>query len=114
MAKRPGSNTTPSEPNRLDGTPQPGKVTRYVPNKDEGRTVAADLGMRHAKEILVDDVDGDGRDELYVAVEAKMEGQKPNVRIAEPVEVRRFDADTDPTAGFKLRADRPHQPFLRH
>ena len=60
----------PSLPNRLDGTPQPGEVVRYTPALDEGRTVVADLGDRHAKEILVDDVDGDGRDELYVAVEA--------------------------------------------
>jgi hypothetical protein len=91
---------TPSEPNRLDGTPQSGKVVRYVPARDEGRTVVADLGMRHAKEILVEDVDGDGRDELYVAVEAKTEGSGQALRIAEPVEIRRFDAGTDPTKGF--------------
>jgi len=84
---------TPSEPNRLDGTPQPGKVTRYVPAKGEGRVVVADLGDRHAKEILVADVDGDGRDELYVVVEAVAGGQ---------VEIRRYDADTDPTAGFVI------------
>jgi hypothetical protein len=81
---------TPSEPNRLDGTPQPGKVTRYVPARGEGRTVVADLGDRHAKEILVGDVDGDGRDELYVAVEAVSGGR---------VEIRRYDATTAPDAG---------------
>ncbi len=57
---------TPSPPNKLDGTPQPGEVTRYVPATGEGRRVVADLGDRHAKEILVEDVDGDGTDELYV------------------------------------------------
>ncbi len=81
---------TPSEPNRLDGTPQHGMVTRYVPAKNEGRFEVADLGDRHAKEILVDDVDGDGRDELYVAVEAVSGGQ---------VEIRRYDENTDPKAG---------------
>jgi hypothetical protein len=81
---------TPSEPNRLDGTAQHGMVTRYVPAKDEGRVEVADLGDRHAKEILVADVDGDGRDELYVAVEAVSGGK---------VEIRRYDADTDPKAG---------------
>lgn len=81
---------TPSEPNRLDGTPQHGKVTRYVPARGEGRVEVADLGDRHAKEILVGDVDGDGRDELYVAVEAVSGGK---------VEIRRFDAGTDPAAG---------------
>jgi len=84
---------TPSEPNRFDGTPQPGKVVRYVPAKKEGRMVVADLGDRHAKEILVLDVDGDGTDELYVSVEAVTGGQ---------VEIHRFDADTDPTQGVMI------------
>ena len=75
---------TPSEPNRLDGTPQAGRVVRYVPKKKEGRVVVADLGSRHAKEILVADVDGDGRDELYVSVEAAEGGS---------VEIRRYDAE---------------------
>jgi hypothetical protein len=61
---------TPSLPNKLDGSAQPGEVVRYVPAAGEGRKVVAALGDRHAKEILVDDVDGDGKDELYVAVEA--------------------------------------------
>jgi hypothetical protein len=84
---------TPSLPNKLDGTPQPGFVTRYVPAADEGRVQVADLGDRHAKEILVDDVDGDGVDELYVAVEAVAGGR---------VEVLRFDADTDPAEGMLI------------
>lgn len=90
---------TPSEPNKLDGTPQPGKVVRYVPKRDEGRRVVADLGERHAKEILVRDVDGNGRDELYVCVEAVTEGKDPNVRITKPVEVRRYEASTEPAGG---------------
>jgi hypothetical protein len=81
---------TPSLPNKLDGTEQPGSVVRYVPAAGEGRTEVADLGNRHAKEILVDDVDGDGTDELYVAVEAVAGGR---------VEIRRYDADTDPADG---------------
>ena len=84
---------TPSLPNKLDGTPQPGFVTRYVPGIEEGRTLVADLGDRHAKEILVDDVDGDGRDELYVSVEAVAGGR---------VEILRFDAGTDPTEGMLI------------
>jgi hypothetical protein len=81
---------TPSEPNRVDGTPQPGKVVRYVPKTGEGPTEVADLGDRHAKEILVADVDGDGRDELYVSVEAVSGGK---------VEIRRYDADTPADQG---------------
>jgi len=84
---------TPSLPNKLDGSPQPGFVTRYVPGIEEGRTLVADLGDRHAKEILVDDVDGDGTDELYVSVEAVAGGR---------VEILRFDAGTDPTEGMLI------------
>jgi hypothetical protein len=84
---------TPSEPNRLDGTPQPGKVVRYVPVKGEGRTVVGDLGTRHAKEILVHDVDGDGTDELYVSIEAAEGGE---------LEIRRYDAGTPPAGGLAV------------
>lgn len=81
---------TPSAPNKLDGTPQPGKVARYIPATGDGRTVVADLGEQHAKEILVEDFDGDGLDELYVSVEAVSGGK---------VEIRRYDKDTDPGKG---------------
>lgn len=89
---------TPSEPNRLQGGAQHGIVTRYV--RREGRwvrEVAADLGNRHAKEILVTDMDGDGRDELYVAVEALTTG--PNgATLVEGVEIRRFVRGAEATA----------------
>jgi hypothetical protein len=81
---------TPTAPNQLDGTPQPGKVVRYIPARHEGPTVVADLGDRHAKEILLADLDGDGRDELYVSVEAVSGGR---------VEIRRYLAATKPTEG---------------
>jgi hypothetical protein len=89
---------TPSEPNRLDGTPQSGQVVRYVPARQEGRVVVADLGERHAKEILVDDVDGDGRDELYVSVEGLL-GGVGGKQLLEPVEIRRYEADTPAAEG---------------
>ncbi len=90
---------TPSEPNTLEGEEQHGQVVRYVPKDGSDRAVVADLGNRHAKEIFVGDVDGDGTDELYVAVEALTEGRDPNVTIVEPVEIRRYDADTPPDQG---------------
>lgn len=90
---------TPSEPNRLDGQPQTGEVVRYVPKHGGQRTVVADLGLRHAKEILVDDVDGDGRDELYVAVEGVV-GE--NQELLEPVEIRRYEADTPADQGVVI------------
>jgi len=89
---------TPSEPNKLDAEAQHGEVVRYVPKRGEGPTIVADLGKRHAKEIYVGDVDGDGTDELYVAVEALTTGRGAELAIAEPVEIRRYDARTPPDA----------------
>jgi hypothetical protein len=89
---------TPSEPNRLNAE-QSGKVVRYVPKLGQGRVVVADLGQRHAKEIYVGDIDGDGKDELYVAVEAKTSGSGASLSIIEPVEIRRYRADTPATEG---------------
>ena len=90
---------TPSDPNRLDTGAQPGRVVRYSPKNKEKRVVVADLGKRHAKEILAQDVDGDGIDELYVAVEALTKGEKDDVQIVEPIEILRYDADTKPGEG---------------
>ncbi|HKA13696.1 MAG TPA: VCBS repeat-containing protein [Myxococcota bacterium] len=88
---------TPSEPNRLEaGASQAGHVVRYVPAKKKGREVVADLGDRHAKEILVGDVDGDGTDELYVSVEGVLDAAK---QLVQKVEIRRYDADTPPKGG---------------
>lgn len=80
-----------SEPNTLEGGPQPGHIYRYVPQRGGRREVVADFGQRHAKEILVADVDGDGRDELYAAVEALTAAGGNGGDIREPVEIRRFE-----------------------
>ncbi len=89
---------TPSAPNRMDGTPQHGQVVRYVPARGEGREELLDLGDRHAKEILADDLDGDGRDELYISVEAVSGGQ---------VEIRRYSLgeNDEPTVATVARLD---------
>jgi hypothetical protein len=79
-------------------------VVRYIPGKRQGRFEVADLGTRHAKEILVDDVDGDGRDELYVSVEGEMEES----HLKHPVDIRRYEAGTDPAAGASIAAIQDH------
>ena len=86
----------------LDG--QHGEVVRYVPqpNGEAQRTVVADLGNRRAKDIWVGDMDGDGRDELYVAVEALTRGAEDSVEIVEPVQIRRYEAETAPTEGVVI------------
>jgi hypothetical protein len=91
---------TPSEPNRLDGTPQSGQVVRYIPAISEGRTVVADLEDRHAKEIYVGDVDGDGRDELYVVVEGRLNKQTNEIDVS--TEIRRYESGTDPKSGVVI------------
>jgi FG-GAP-like repeat len=91
---------TPSEPNQLTaGATQAGRVVRYVPAAGRKREVVADLGQRHAKEILVADVDGDGTDELYVSVEGVVD---QTGKLAQPVEIRRYDAGTPPTGGVVI------------
>lgn len=91
---------TPSEPNRLDGSEQEGHVVRYVPKRGEGRKVVADLGKRHAKEILVHDIDGNGKDELYVLVE----GQKSpdGSGLLHRSEIWRYEADTPADRGVPI------------
>jgi len=93
---------TPSEPNRLDGSPQKGEVVRYIPREGGKRSVVADLGDRHAKEILVADVDGDGKQELYVSVEGEIEGENGAKRIKSPVEILRYEADTPADQGKEI------------
>lgn len=91
---------TPSEPNRLDGSAQEGHVVRYVPAKKEGRKVVADLGKRHAKEILVHDVDGNGKDELYVLVEGQKDASGQG--LLHRTEIWRYEADTPADQGVKV------------
>ncbi len=92
--------STPSEPNRLDGSEQSGAVKRYVPAKGTPGEIAADLGDRHAKEILVDDVDGDGTDELYVLVEGKIDKDTKQLKV--PVEILRYEGGTAADAGVAI------------
>ncbi|MBD3234989.1 MAG: hypothetical protein GF315_14800 [candidate division Zixibacteria bacterium] len=64
---------TPSEPNKLDGTPQPGVIPMY--DYENGvfiRSVVEEFPTRHVKEILCADIDDDGQPELYCAAEAEM------------------------------------------
>jgi hypothetical protein len=76
---------TPSERNRLDA-PQSGQVVMYRwDGKAYRRSVVEAFERRHAKEILVADTDGDGRGELFAAVEAE---PGPERSMVKPVEIR--------------------------
>jgi hypothetical protein len=78
---------TPSQPNRFTDEPQPGRIMRY--DSAGRKEVFADLGDRHAKEVLVADLDGVGPPEVYAAVEGRIEGGR---RVAN-VEIRRFPTE---------------------
>jgi hypothetical protein len=80
---------TPSERNHL-GVSQTGQVVMYKWNgKGYDKTVVDPLTATHAKEILVSDIDGDGRVDLLSAVEAQLDADR---RIVRPVEIRRYTA----------------------
>jgi hypothetical protein len=81
---------TPSMPNTVSGKDQGGKVVRFNWNKGKfEKSVVVELETRHMKEVLVADVEGDGKEELYVAVEAETDG--PTIKA--PVEIRRLDLE---------------------
>ncbi len=86
---------TISPPNTLlPGASQPGAIVRYDPAHDLAPELFADLAPRHAKEILVTDLDGDGQDELYAVVEALLRwAADGEPGIEEPVAIRRLSAD---------------------
>ncbi len=80
--------STPSEPNKLDGSRQLGEVLMhdYVDGAYVESVVQA-AEETHAKEILAADVDGDGLCELYAAMEAKGIGGM----TGGSAEIRRYD-----------------------
>lgn len=65
--------TTPSEPNRLDGSEQSSWIDRYHSDGAGGyvRERVAEFTGSTVKEILVTDLDGDGSDELYAVREGR-------------------------------------------
>lgn len=81
--------STPSDPNTASGKDQGGEIVRYSWSGEKfERSVVASFETRHIKEILVTDLDGDGKHKLYAALEAEM---GPGGAIVSPVEIRRFD-----------------------
>lgn len=76
---------TTSPPQAVVGSEQRGQILRFVRGV---REVIADLPDRHAKELLVEDLDGDGRDELYAVIEGRTERRSDEDVLLEPVEIR--------------------------
>jgi len=82
---------TPSEPNRLDGTPQPGKIIMY---RFDGERFAVstveEFPDRHVKEILVADVSGSGHPDLFAAVEGEMAMVQGQPTLLDSVKVKQY------------------------
>lgn len=83
---------TPSVPNRGSGGAQGGKVVRYLWTGEAfEREVVFEWETRHAKEILVTDLDGDGTPELYASLEGETEASgQLGGNLVHPVEIVRL------------------------
>jgi hypothetical protein len=80
--------STPSEPNKLDGSKQMGEVLMHdFVDGQYVESVVENSADTHAKEILAADVDGDGQVELYSAMEAEGIGGA----VKANAEIRRYD-----------------------
>jgi hypothetical protein len=87
---------TPSQPNRMDGTAQPGEIVvyRYTPNGYE-RRVVEEFPLRHVKEILVAPLGDDGQPVLLAAVEAELGKRDDQPPDADKVLLKRYRWDGD-------------------
>lgn len=85
---------TPSAPNKVDGTPQPGTIVMYRYNGTSFESsVVEELPKRHVKEILIADVDGSGAPDLFAALEAEMTKEGGQQRIVDMVKIKRYHYD---------------------
>jgi hypothetical protein len=91
---------TPSQPNRFDGTPQPGEIVTYR-RKGEAfeRRVVEQFPSRHVKEILVASTGGAGRPVLWAAVEAELGSNGPPTPDSDRVLLKRYEIKEGRYAG---------------
>ncbi len=86
---------TPSDRNKSSGESQKGGVVRY--DHKDGKYVRSEVAFwdeSHAKEILVSDQDGDGKDELYAVREAHIiKDEEGNKKRETPVKIIQFSRD---------------------
>ncbi len=82
---------TPSDPNKA-GKSQAGGVSMFTAQQDGSykHEPVVEYPNRHPKEILVTDVDGDGKDELYVSLEAQLEKTDEGTKVKAPLEIVQF------------------------
>lgn len=81
---------TPSGRNEMNKSQSGGVVMYRWDGKAFQRTDVEPWGPTHAKEILVRDLDGDGRAEVLAVMEAETDASR---NIVKPVEIRRYRYD---------------------
>ena len=82
---------TPSAPNKVDGTPQPGKILEVRYNgKSFDCFVVEELPKRHVKEILVADLNRSGSPDLFAALEAEMTKVGGEQQVVDMVKIKRY------------------------
>ena len=83
---------TPSQPNSATQS-QGGSVVAFFhqPDGSYQKQVVTTFPKRHAKEILLADIDGDGKDELYASIEAQTRRSVSGPTVVHPLEIRRYD-----------------------
>jgi len=82
---------TPSAPNKVDGTPQPGTILMFRYNGTSfDRSVVEELPKRHVKEVLAADVLGSGKPDLFAALEAEMTTVGGKQQIVDTVKIKRY------------------------
>lgn len=85
--------STPSAPNLLDGTPQPGKIERW--RYEDGvwkRSLVEEFATRHVKEILCARIAGESPPVLFASLEGEFAGGETT-----SIRMYRFDGEASPT-----------------
>ena len=91
---------TPSDPNKVDGTPQPGTILVFRYNgKTFDHHVVEEFPKRHVKEILVADVDRSGYPDLFAVLEAEMTRVGGEQQIVDTVKIKRYHYENGKYAG---------------
>lgn len=91
---------TPSAPNKVDGTPQPGAIQMFRYNgKTFDRRMLEEFPTRHVKEILAADVDRSGYPDLFAALEAEMTKVGGEQQIVDTVKIKQYHYENGAYAG---------------
>jgi len=107
---------TPSAPNVLDGTPQPGRIVGYRWNGGGADKFEVDsfLGA-HVKEILVADLEGKGRADVYASIEPERKRTETGITVEDDLIIRRYRFDGDQATAEDIATFRDEQcRFLVH